>query len=70
MDQLEHDVIGGSLGIYLLVDNDGRGGGCWYFVSGSMKPDSEDNGNGEKKSARCQCAGKDDSVVSLHEGSC
>ncbi len=47
---LEWDVIGSGCGVYLLIDNDG-GGGIGYLYSSQrsvVKPDSEDEGSGEK----------------------
>ncbi len=71
MERLEQDVIAGVLGVYLLIDNDGGGRGCWKFVSGvcSVKPNSEGYGSGEKDSTWSQDVSYNEGVVVLHEGS-
>ncbi len=68
---LERDVIVGILGVYLLVNNDSGGRGCWKFISEvcSVKPDSENNDSGKNKSTWGQGAGYDEGVVVLHESS-
>ncbi len=53
---LEWDVIVSGCRVYLLIDNDGRGGiGYLYSLQWSVvKPDGEDESGGEKDGTGCQ----------------